>query len=337
MKEKYLVDVPVAIYVFIRPESLKKVFDVIREARPSTLFLMSDGPRDYVESDKINIQKSRDIVENIDWECNVHRIYMDKNIGMYEMGKKTKEYIFNTVDRCIFLEDDLVPSVSFFKFCEELLEKYKGDLRVHRICGTNSLNVYDKPNSDYFFSKEGSIWGYAIWKRTYELFDYNHEYGKDKYIMDRLKENAHPTWYNRELNYSLYGKSDGHIAGAEFFFQTTVDLHNSLNIVPTKNMICNIGVTEGSTNSSNNINKLAKGIQKLFNSQTYEYNFPLKHPRYVIEDKEYYKKVNRIFGLGYKWVLIYRKIETTIRYIIYGDFKGIKYKIKKNLKERKNI
>ena len=331
MKKPYLVDVPVILYVFVRPNTLKQVFNVIRQARPSTLFLLSDGPRENVPTDKSNIEASRKVVQNIDWDCTVHRLYSDINQGMYETERKAMEFIFERVDRCILLEDDIVPAVSFFRFCAELLQKYKDDLRVHRICGTNSLGIYDGPNSDYFFSREGSIWGFAIWKRTYEQFDYNHVYGKDKYIMDRLCENVHPDWYKREKLYAAGKLADGHISGPEFFFQAACDMQHSLNIVATKNMISNIGVVEGSVHSANNIKKLPKGIRQVFNSRIYECKFPLKHPKYVIDDNNYYKKVNRIFVLGHPIVRSYRKCESAIRYLIHGDVKGLINKVKKNI------
>lgn len=161
MKENYNVNVPVMLRVFIRPNSLKEVFSVIRKAKPRILFLVSDGPRRNIPGDREKINLSREVVSNIDWDCDVHRLYYDENLGMYESGIRARKYIFNRVDRCIFLEDDLVPSISFFRYCEELLERYKDDKRIHRICGTNSLVTYEGPTTDYFFSKEGSIWGFA--------------------------------------------------------------------------------------------------------------------------------------------------------------------------------
>lgn len=335
----YLIDVPVKLDVFVRPMALKQVFDVVKEARPSILFLVSDGPRDAVPSDREKIEESRRVVEHIDWDCEVHRIYSETNQGIYETGINSGKYIFSIVDRCIMLEDDIVPSISFFRFCAELLERYKDDLRISRICGMNHLGYYKKPNSDYFFSREGSIWGFAIWKRTYENFNYNFSYGKDKYILNRLREK---TKHEKEMMQKYYGYAngynvDGHIAGLEFFFECAVDLHNQLNIVATKNMICNVGVGDGSTHSADSIEEIPKGISRVFFMKTYEYEFPLKHPEFMIEDKNYEKEVNRIMGWGHPLVKLYRRIESVIRQLVFGHKRKLFKKIIKKIFGNKQI
>lgn len=320
MKKKYLVDVPVKLNVFIRPNKLEKVFEVVRVARPSILFLVSDGPRKGFPNDEELIMKSRKLVENIDWECTVYRIYSDTNQGMSNTGKVARKFIFDKVDRCIMLEDDVVPSVSFFRFCQELLEKYKDDLRIHRICGMNHLGIYEECDSDYFFSREGSIWGCAIWKRTYESFDYDFAYGKSHYIMSLLSkqsDEAKKMW-NQYLSYAKGKPYKNSTAGPEFFYAAATDLHNQLNIVARKNLISNIGIGEGSVHSANSIKLLSKGISKVFYMKTYEYEFPLKHPSFVVEDKTYQKKVNRIMGWGHPLVKTYRKLERCLRLALFS-------------------
>ncbi len=315
------VDVPVKLNVFIRPDKLKQVFSVVSEARPRILFLISDGPRKYLNSDEKLILLSRQVVEDIDWACEVHKLYYNDNQGMTKIGQMSRKYIFERVDRCIMLEDDVVPSISFFQFCAELLEKYKYDLRIHRICGMNHLGIYDNCNSDYFFSKEGSIWGYAIWKRTYDNFDYEFSYSQDAYIMKLLSKRAHKgkdMWkqYLRYSNGQAYKRMK---AGPEFFYEAATNLHNQLNIVPTKNMISNIGVGKGSVHSADSLELLPKGISNLFFMKTYEYEFPLRHPKYVIEDHDYQNKVNKIMGWGHPFVQVYRKMEMGVRRMLYGQ------------------
>lgn len=164
MNEKHLVDVAVQINIWIRPELQKKQMEILKEARPSKLIIISDGGRNEEEWESIN--SNRLMVEGeIDWECSIHKLYKDKNIGVKRMIMETHELVWSLVDKCIFLEDDIMPAVSFFQYCKELLDKYEYDYRISAICGMNHLGTWETCD-DYFFSRQGSIWGYALWKRT---------------------------------------------------------------------------------------------------------------------------------------------------------------------------
>ena len=142
--DKYLIDIPVAIIFFNRPDTLKKVFEAVRNARPSKLFLIQDGAREGRAEDAIKIAECRSVVADVDWECEVVRDYSDVNLGC---GKRIYSGItnaFNTVDRIIIIEDDIVVTPDFFSFCIELLEKYKDDQRIHRISGMCHMGQYSK-------------------------------------------------------------------------------------------------------------------------------------------------------------------------------------------------
>jgi hypothetical protein len=307
--------IPVVLYIWSRPDKLQEVFNRVKEAKPTHLFLISDGAVNNDTAQWELIYKSREIVEHIDWECDVHRLYYEENNGLFNMFKIMSDYVFSQVDRYIFLEDDVLPSLSFFTYCEVLLEKYKDDMRINMVCGMNHLEIYEKPNSDYFFTRgAASIWGFAIWKRTYEQF-YKFDFTKDEYIFETLIQNSHDF---KSFQKSLYGyqkdeRFDGNLAGPEFFLGLSSFIHNQLSIIPTKNMICNIGYGGGGRNF-NNKKLLTNRIAKLFDMNTYEYIFPLKHPDYVIEDNRYKDLV--LDALGRKNVL-FDKIEGLFRFLIY--------------------
>lgn len=134
----FLVELPVCINIWIRPECQRRQFEVIRQAKPSVLFLISDGGRTDAEWQAI-FQNRTLYDEGIDWNCTVYKLYERQNQGMYAEAKRFHELVWSKVDRCAFLEDDVLPSVSFFRYCAELLERYKDDLRVNVICGMNHL------------------------------------------------------------------------------------------------------------------------------------------------------------------------------------------------------
>lgn len=328
--QPFLVDVPVKINIWIREECQKRQFEIIKKARPSILFIQSDGGRN--EDEWHAIKKNRKMIEEgIDWECKIFRLYEDTNNGMYTMTKRMRELIWNNVDRCIFLEDDQLPSISFFKYCAELLEKYKNDERIECICGMNHLGVSKNVSADYFFSRQGSIWGTATWKRV-EIQRGNFEYGKDPYLMRLLRQRTRHNniAWKRLSKYAVQDNYEGHAPGPEFWIEFEMYSQNRLQIIPKYNMISNIGCTKSSAHSDS-IDQLPYGIRRVFNMKTYEITFPLKHANYVIPDIEYEKKRNRIMGYNNTIIKMHRTIELIWLKLKSGNFDYIKTKMIKKL------
>jgi hypothetical protein len=333
--DKYIIDVPVVLMFFIRQDTLNQVFSQIREAKPSRLFLVCDGPRVNKSSDYASLESSKKIVANIDWDCDVHRIYNAENIGMYKTFYKAMDYVFSLVDRCVFLEDDVFVSLSFFQFCKVMLEKYYDDTRVHLVSGMNHLGIYGNPNSDYFFSGESSIWGVAFWKRTYEMF--NHSYRNDVFLQRKVIDLVKKRKKGYEVKFQAYVKNDlvdGHIAGLEYYKNILRFLNSSMCIIPRKNMVKNLGFSQGATNGPEQLKLMPKSIQNLYNMTTYDFDFPLKHPNYVLNDIHYEKKVNSILGFNSKIKYIYRKLSSLFRHILYGDINRILMKL--NIRKKSN-
>ncbi len=326
-KKPWLVDVPVKVNIWIRPECQRKQFEVLKQARPSILFIQSDGGRNEEEW-KIIKEHRKMFDTEIDWDCTVYRIYADKNYGLYAMGGMREKILWSHVDRCILLEDDQIPSVSYFRFCAELLEKYKDDERICCICGMNHLGVSENVSADYFFSRQGSIWGVAMWKRTYEQFD-KFSYGKDPYVMGLLKQRTRHNQiaWKRICAYAEKNEYEGHVAGTEFFLEYAMYGFNQLQIIPKYNMISNIGCSEQATHS-NSLKMLPRGIRRVFNMKTYEVSFPIKHPEYVIPDVDYEKKRNRIMGYNYPFVFWFRKVESLLLMLRFGKWKKAVTKFK---------
>ncbi len=317
---------PVLLFFFNRPNILEKSFDVISQAKPSKIYLACDGPRKNNLFDEKNIQLSKAIVENINWDCDVIRIYSSENIGMYNMFKLALDTVFKNEDRCILLEDDDIVSLSFFDFHNSLLELYKDDHRIHGVCGMNHFTKSENVPYDYFFSKEGSIWGLSLWKRTYDLF-YDFEYGEDVYILNLIKKtpNISKRAYRRIKNNYLNNYFYGHFPGPEFFLGLSRILNNSLYIIPKYNLVKNIGCIEDSGHFSN-LNKLPKNSQKLFYKDIFEYELPLFHPKYVIADTDYEEKLANDFARNSELKYYIRKIDGLIRRIFFTLIEKIKMK-----------
>ena len=164
-----MLNTPVILSVFNRPESTARVFEAIAQARPRQLFVFADGPRSAADADLC--AQARAVVENVDWACDVKYHYSETNLGARECYKSGVDWAFSEVDEGIVLDDDCVPDPTFFVFSQDMLERYRHDPRVMMVCGTNYLDHWKEDCQSYHFSHFGSVWGWASWKRAWAFYD----------------------------------------------------------------------------------------------------------------------------------------------------------------------
>lgn len=321
-----LVDVPVAIVFFNRPECLSKVFAQVKEARPYKLFLIQDGARSTRSNDKDLIMKCRDIVDDIDWDCEVYKNYSDENLGCGRRVSSGITWVFNYVDRLIILEDDTVPSISWFSFCEKILDKYLYDERIGMITGVNHLGKYEIPTGDsYFFAKCGSIAGWATWKRVWAGYDYDCEFADHEYHLKLIEKIYYPRYKSKSIveraktlrsqALSANPIKRNSWSGPFGFMEI---LQSRLIVVPTTNMITNVGLTEEATNGGTCKAILPKKLQSIFDAPFYEINVNIiQHPQYVIENRFYHDELEKIMGGGSNPIRrLLRRFESYVRIIL---------------------
>lgn len=241
MDKKNTQNVPVLLMLFNRPDTTRKVFDMVRIAKPKRLFIAANGPRPDVPKDIELCKAVRSIFDNIDWECEVKTNYKDKNIGMQPHWHLSIDWFFNSVDRGIILEDDCVPSISFFGFCEDLLEKYKDDERIMHISGSNFQFGCRRGDASYYFSKYSHTWGWATWKRAWQKYDHkmlSFPVFKEEKVIDVISTSEKEKFYWMTYFEKLY---KGDIDGCDVKWLYATWANNGLSIIPNVNMINNIG------------------------------------------------------------------------------------------------
>ena len=315
------IDVNVLIIFFVREDVLKETFEAVRKARPRRLLLWQDGPRKNKKDDIEKINKCREIVSNIDWDCEVYRNYNENNIGCDPSIFYAYNWAFSIVDKCIFLEDDQVPNQSFFRFCKELLDYYEKDDRISHICGYNYTEITESCKEDYLFSLFGSG-AWATWKRVVKEWDGSYSFLDNKENISNLIKR-----YGKIAEES-FKTAERHRKTKKEFWESIVGcnclLNNHLVIIPKKNLVSNKGLTENAAHSSANMKFLPKVTRKLFYMSTYEIEFPLHHPKNKIINMKYIHEVCNIMGLGKPVLSLKRRLE--------GKLNRIKYKL--NLKIR---
>ncbi len=315
---KAKIDTPVAIAFFTRYQTLKKVFNEVRQARPGKLFLIQNGKRENYD-DWDNMVSCRRIVEDIDWECDVYQNYADEALGVAQRLFSGFSWVFENVDRAIILEDDCVPSQSFFRFCDELLEKYKDDERINMITG---YNFYDnlEIRESYFFGKSGTNWGWATWSRAWKLIEFDLQKIHANTEAQKLFAKLFPLRIRRQktkwINTVEQKISDGTWTTWDVQWGLVKDLYFQLAIIPKCNLIDNIGYGSDSTHFSS-YKTLSFDDKKLFNRTQIELSFPLIHPNYIIPDLVYDKHVEKIvYACLPRKVL--RKLDHILKTIFYS-------------------
>jgi len=273
---------PIAIILFNRPDLIQKIFNIISEIQPPKLFLIADGPRTNNENDKQKCLEARQVVENIPWDCEVHKNFSDVNLGCGVRPITGITWVFEHVDRAIILEDDCLPEKSFFKFSDELLEMYKDDSRFMQIAGTNYQLGNKRSDYSYFFSKHNiCAGGWATWKRAWDLYDFNMNLWpilRDSNWLNYLLANKK----GAEIYTDIFDFAFSHLHNKDFWdYQWTysVWVNHGLTIMPTINLQSNLGFRDDGTHTKNLKSQWAE-------LPTEPMEFPLKHPPSVTPNYE---------------------------------------------------
>jgi hypothetical protein len=270
---------PVALLIFNRPETTARVFAAIREARPATLFVVADGPRENHKQDLARCCESRRIVERIDWPCELAKEYSEINLGCGRRVSTGLDWVFKQVEEAVILEDDCVPARSFFDFCGELLERFRYEDRVMHIGGINSLFGALPRAESYYFSRYAHVWGWASWRRAWRHYDMELAAWKDggedfrEAFLAQFSDLRERAYWRQVLNATAAGQID------TWDYQWTFAcMHNSgLAVVPACNLVHNVGFDQQATHT--------KRVSRLSALSAEEIEFPLIHPTSLERDK----------------------------------------------------
>ncbi|MDH5905136.1 glycosyltransferase [Vibrio splendidus] len=288
-------DIPIAVFIFKRSETLARIFEKIREYGPKTIYLIADGPRN--EEEKKLVEKTRAIAEKlIDWDCKVVKNYSDFNRGVYQNIGGGAKWVFEREEMAIFLEDDNLPESSFFNYCEELLKRFEHDNQIFWVCGTNYIENFIA-EQDYVFTKHMLPCGWASWSKKFERFYDGDLINYSPDMLNKLKE-TYDSKALFEQDIDNFNKTkrflDVNKERSSWDRQVAFSLryYDLLGIAPTKNQIRNIGVDELSTHGGTSLKKTM--TSRFCELETSEISFPMKHPTSVSINYEFEKETTKI-------------------------------------------
>ena len=281
------VQAPVVFFIFRRPRKAAEVFKQIRMAKPSKLFIIGDGPREHIAGEAEIVEIGRKIVEQVDWECDLHVEFAERNMGARRRVATGLDLVFNAVDRAIILEDDCLPDPTFFPFCNELLERYKDSREISLISGNNHLKGIRVTENSYSFSWQGNTWGWATWARVWRGFG-GAEGLKDKWtkeereeILSRIPSRTWKRSFGRML------KNASKLDAWDIPFAVHCQEVGYLSVVPETNLVTNIGFGQESTHT--------KFESLTLESPASAITFPLLHPSKIEANLERDSAEDRVF------------------------------------------
>lgn len=271
-------DTAVLFLIYNRPDLADKVFEVLRQVQPPRLYIGSDGPQDNDDTDRALVAQARLIVDKVDWNCQVHTLYRDKNLGCKKAVSGALDWFFEQETEGIILEDDCIPDLSFFSYCTELLSRYRTDSRVMTISGQNLQGGIVRNKYSYYFSRYPHCWGWATWRRSWKLWD------GDLKAWPELKQNG----FIGNLAEGNSAFTDHWTRIFDKCFASGIDswnypwifscwAQNGLTILPNVNLVSNIGFGPRATHTKSETSDLEA-------METFQIATPLDHPPWTLRD-----------------------------------------------------
>jgi len=293
------ISAPVLFLLFNRPDTTSIVFEKICQVKPKKLFIAADGPRDNYPEDIINCEKARAIVDLIDWDCDVKLLFREKNLGCGIGVSSAITWFFDHVEYGIILEDDCVPDISFFYFCQNLLEKYRDNSSIMMIAGTSYFLNKVQSKHTYFFAKNYPIWGWATWKRAWQQYDFTlHDWStekRDEFKKFLINKNIIDHW-SACFDQIKHKKLDTW----DIQWAYACIKNNGYSIMPYTNMISNIGLRGAHANGKKSaFHEMPVGsvgveymvhparvvVNNAMNKKTYHNIFKVIRPYYTVQSK----------------------------------------------------
>ena len=184
---------PIALFVYARPDHTRLTVEALRnnsEAKFSDLIIYSDGARS--PNMQGCVDQVREYLSAISGFRSITVHQRNHNFGLAKSIIEGVTEVLRVHDRVIVLEDDLVTSPYFLSYMNEALDKYANDDRVISIHGY----VYPVKERlpDTFFLRGADCWGWATWRRGWQLFN-----SDGQYLLQELKRRHLVSVFNLQL------------------------------------------------------------------------------------------------------------------------------------------
>ena len=229
---------PVVFIIYNRPEKTQQSFASIQVYQPEILYIIADGPRN--EEDELKVRKTREIVEQIDWNCKVIQIYSETNMSCGLRIYTGLNEVFESTEKAIIIEDDIVVSQDFFTFCSTMLNHYENDPRIMAVNGWNGWIEYNSNQQDAFLNKYSAVWGWATWKRAWRKFEFEPDY-EPILLMSSLKKYFNNDFRERLTLHTYQHRLWQKYKSWDLQWSLALYLNNGYVVTSSNNLCSNIG------------------------------------------------------------------------------------------------
>lgn len=262
---------PVLFCIFNRPELTQRVFQRIRDARPSKLMIVSDAARRNHPGESLRVDQCRSIAQNVDWDCDVVTNFAENNMGCKRRIASGISWALEQSDDVIVLEDDCLPDPTFFGYCSELLDRYRDHPQIAMISG-NNFQPTSRTDASYYFSHWPHIWGWATWKRAWKQFDPDVSDWPQQKNTDFFKDIFPLAADRRHWEQVMDNQHAGLIDTWDFPWAYACWKTGGLSILPDQNLVTNIGFGVDATHTTDAESCLAglptRPLHEIFHSDS---------------------------------------------------------------------
>ncbi|MBC7566519.1 MAG: nucleotide-diphospho-sugar transferase [Pedobacter sp.] len=276
--ENYTVKSPVLFLIFNRPDTTLKVFNKIREVKPAVLYVAADGPRTNVSDEALKCKQTREIINQVDWKCEIKTLFRAENLGCREAVATAITWFFEQEEEGIILEDDCLPAISFFYFCDQMLDRYRDDSRIRHISGSNLQPERHWGDSSYYFHESTIIWGWATWRRVWNDYDSELKAYTISEVESRINNIFDDKFLAQQWLSVFKDLKEKKLNTWDYQLSFINHFNNGLSISPNKNLVSNIGFRPGATHTPDS--------NDLFSNLPTAELSSLTYPKYLVPEKE---------------------------------------------------
>jgi len=308
-------ETPVLLLIWRRPKTLRRLIDALRQVSPTNIYVFCDGPNPCRPEEVDKVAASRALIDQlIDWPCKIERLYSESNLGCRVGVSTSITWFFEQVEAGIILEDDCVPHPDFFYYCQLLLKRYRYDMRVWSICGSNFQLGHKRGSASYYFSIHGDSWGWATWRRAWIHYESVQHKWVDFRDSRRL-EDVFPIRFERYYWTQILDRLflEGKPSSWAYQWWCAGWMNNALHVWPNVNPVSNIGFDKDGTHTLS---------QSSFSSMELYPLTAIKHPDFIVPSRDadsfaFFHRRNGIrFILLYFLGPVYYPVVTVLKAVI---------------------